>query len=340
MDNIIWVGILVCLCHSAMFSGLNLAFFSLSRLRLEAEASTGNSSAARVLALRKDANFLLTTILWGNVGINVLLTLLSNSVMIGVVAFAFSTIVITFAGEILPQAYFSRNAMRMASMLSPVMRFYQYVLYPVAKPSALMLDKLLGEEQIGYLKERQLKGVIEQHISSDLAEIDYIEGQGALNFLDIDDVPIEDEGESIDPLSLIALPTRVDLPILPEVSTITDEFARRVNASGKKWIIITDEAGHPQLLLDADSYLRAVMFDNGPVDGYTHCHRPIVVSDRNRPLGHIILSLKEGMQSFDDAAIDNDIVLLWTKEMKRVITGADLLGRLLRGIDSTAPATA
>jgi hypothetical protein len=203
-----------------------------------------------------------------------------------------------------------------------------------------MLDKLLGEEQIGYLKERQLKGVIEQHISSDLAEIDYIEGQGALNFLDIDDVPIEDEGESIDPLSLIALPTRVDLPILPEVSTINDEFARRVNASGKKWIIITDEAGHPQLLLDADSYLRAVMFDNAPVDGYTHCHRPIVVSDPNRPLGHIILSLKEGMQSLDDAAIDNDIVLLWTKEMKRVITGADLLGRLLRGIDSTTPATA
>jgi hypothetical protein len=340
MDKLIWVGIVICLCHSAMFSGLNLAFFSLSRLRLEAEASTGNRSAAQVLALRKDANFLLTTILWGNVGINVLLTLLSNSVMIGVAAFAFSTILITFAGEILPQAYFSRNAMRMASLLSPVMRFYQYLLYPVAKPSAWMLDKLLGEEQIGYLKERQLKGVIEQHISSDLAEIDYIEGQGALNFLDIDDVPIEDEGESIDPLSLIALPTKVDLPILPEISNISDDFARRVNASGKKWIIITDENGQPQLLLDADSYLRAVMFDDSPVDAYAHCHRPIVVNDPNRPLGHIILSLKEGMQSLDDAAIDNDIVLLWTKELKRVITGADLLGRLLRGIDAATPAPA
>ena len=136
MDNLIWVGIVICLCHSAMFSGLNLAFFSLSRLRLEAEASTGNQTAAKILALRRDANFLLTTILWGNVGINVLLTLLSNSVMAGLAAFAFSTILITFAGEIIPQAYFSRHAMRMASLLSPVMRFYQYVLYPVAKPSA------------------------------------------------------------------------------------------------------------------------------------------------------------------------------------------------------------
>ncbi len=94
--------------------------------------------------MREDSNFLLTTILWGNVGINVLLTLLSNSVMAGVVAFAFSTVVITFAGEIMPQAYFSRRAMRMASLLSPVLRFYQYVLYPVAKPSAWMLDKWLG----------------------------------------------------------------------------------------------------------------------------------------------------------------------------------------------------
>ncbi|MDH3862020.1 MAG: DUF21 domain-containing protein, partial [Gammaproteobacteria bacterium] len=201
MDNLIWIGIVICICHSAMFSGLNLAFFSLSRLRLEAEASTGSERAATILVLRRDSNFLLTTILWGNVGINVLLTLLSNSVMLGVFAFLFSTIVITFLGEIIPQAYFSRHAMRMASLLSPVMRFYQFVLYPVAKPSALMLDKLLGKEAVEYLKERQLKGVIEQHIDSEHAEIDFIEGRGALNFLDIDDVPIADEGETIDPLS-------------------------------------------------------------------------------------------------------------------------------------------
>lgn len=38
-------------------------------------------------------------------------------------------------------------------------------------------------------------------------------------------------------------------------------------------------------------------------------------------------------QSADiDAAIDKDIVLLWTDDVKKVITGADLLGRLLRGI--------
>ena len=103
----VWIGICFCISQSAMFSGLNLAFFSLTRLRLEVEVSTGNYRAHRVLKMRQDSNFLLTTILWGNVGINVLLALLSNSVMAGLSAFLFSTVLITLIGEILPQAYFS-----------------------------------------------------------------------------------------------------------------------------------------------------------------------------------------------------------------------------------------
>jgi hypothetical protein len=332
MDTFIWIGILICLCHSAMFSGLNLAFFSLSRLRLEAEAGAGNQAAAKILELRRESNFLLTTILWGNVGINVLLTLLSNSVMVGVVAFAFSTIVITIAGEILPQAYFSRRAMRMASLLSPVLQFYQRVLYPVAKPSAWVLDKWLGAETVDFLKERQLKGVIEQHIASEHAEIDFIEGRGALNFLDIDDVAIQEEGESVDPTSIISLPTKVDLPVLPTVSSLSDPFASAVNASGRKWVILTNESGLPLLILDADAYLRAIMTDPSTVDGYAHCHRPVVIRNPLHPLGHIIAELKNGMGEGNDAAIEKDIVLLWTDDRKQIITGADLLGRLFHGI--------
>ena len=332
METIVWIGIFVCICHSAMFSGLNLAFFSLSRLRLEAEAGAGNTSAARILGLRRDANLLLTTILWGNVGINVLLTLLSNSVMLGAVAFLFSTVLITFFGEILPQAYFSRRAMKMASMLSPVMRFYQRVLYPVAKPSAWMLDRLLGPEAIEFLKERQLKGVIEQHIESDLAEIDFIEGRGALNFLDIDDIPIRDEGEHLNPASIITLPVTVDLPLIPEVTSMSDPFVAVINASGEKWVILADESGQPLLILDADGYLRAVMLEPGEVDPYRYCHRPVIITDPESPLGHIISELKRGMDASSDAAIEKDMVLLWTDDQKKIITGADLLGRLLSGI--------
>jgi len=83
MEILTWIGILACLSQSAIFSGLNLAVFSLSRMRLEVEAADGNEAAQRVLKLRSDPNRILTTILWGNVGINVLLTLLSDSVLAG-----------------------------------------------------------------------------------------------------------------------------------------------------------------------------------------------------------------------------------------------------------------
>ncbi len=197
MATLQWIGIVFCISQSAMFSGLNLAFFSLSRLQLEVEVTHGNSSAEKILRMRRDSNFLLTTILWGNVGINVLLTLLSNSLLAGMSAFLFSTIVITLVGEIVPQAYFSRHALKMASLLSPVLRFYQLLLYPVAKTSAILLDLWLGREGIDYLREKDLRSYITKHIEAEEAEVDHIEGIGALNFLAIDDMSVSQEGEII-----------------------------------------------------------------------------------------------------------------------------------------------
>ncbi|MEP6934663.1 MAG: DUF21 domain-containing protein, partial [Nitrospirota bacterium] len=77
-EALTWLGIALCLSQSATFAGLNLAVFSLSRFRLEAEAADGNPDAAEVLAMRRDPNSVLATIAWGNVSVNVLLTILSK----------------------------------------------------------------------------------------------------------------------------------------------------------------------------------------------------------------------------------------------------------------------
>ncbi len=139
-DLLTWIGIAFCITQSAIFSGLNLAIFSVSKLRLEVEAAGGSRNAALVLELRKNSNLTLSTILWSNVTLNVLLTLLSDSILAGVGAFIFSTFVITFVCEIIPQAYFSRNALRMAAPLVPVLRVYQIMLFPLAKPAAIILQ--------------------------------------------------------------------------------------------------------------------------------------------------------------------------------------------------------
>ena len=136
----VWIGIAFCITQSAIFSGLNLAIFSISKLRLEVAAAGGNRDAIELLELRKDSNLTLATVLWGNVTINVLLTLLSDSVLTGVGAFIFSTIVITLFGEIIPQAYFSRHALRMAARLTPLLKLYRVALFPATKPTAIFLN--------------------------------------------------------------------------------------------------------------------------------------------------------------------------------------------------------
>jgi hypothetical protein len=316
-----------------MFSGLNLAFFSITRLRLEVEASTGNRKAQKVLDLRKDSNFLLTTVLWGNVSVNVLLALLSDSVMTGVGAFFFSTFAITLFGEITPQAYFSRHALKMTSLLLPVFRLYQCILYPIAKPSAIMLDKWLGEEGIQYFRERDLRELIKKHIEASEADIDHIEGLGALNFLAIDDMVISNEGAPINPKSVISLPLERNFPTFPAFErNASDPFIQKIHASGKKWVIITDDSNEPQLVLDSDGFLRAAVLDDRPFQPYAFCHRPILIKNPTTKLGNVIWRLKVKPETSGDDVIDNDVLLVWSEDKKVIITGADILGRLMHGI--------
>ena len=332
MATMIWVGIAICIVHSGMFSGLNLAFFSLGRLDLEVEASKGNAAARKVLALRKDSNFLLVTILWGNVAINVLLALLSGSVMAGLAAFLFSTVVITIFGEIIPQAWFSRHALRVASTLTPVIRFYQFLLYPVAKPTALVLDWWLGREAVRYMPECNIKQMLTLHLQAPQSDISPVEGLGAINFLTLDDEPMAREGEVIDPRTILKLPFDGDRPVFPAITADPqDPFLVRISQASGKWTIIVDERGAPRLAFNTDAFLRASLFGGPAFDPIAQCHEPIIAKHGETRLDVALEHLCAGRREAEDSAIPHDLILLWGDD-RRVITGADLLGRLLRGV--------
>ena len=329
---LIWTSIAFCVTQSAIFSGLNLAIFSVSKLRLEVEAGSGNLDAIRVLDLRKDSNFTLSTIVWGNVVTNVLLTLLSGSVLTGLGAFVFSTFAITVFGDILPQAYFSRNALRMAARLRPLLGVYKIILFPVAKPTAALLNWWLGREGITLLRERDFRALLDRHGKTEGADVSQLEAIGALNFLDLDDIPVMDEGELIDPLSIVTLPSFNQRPTLPRFEcSPTDPFLRQLDASRKKWVIIVDDSGQPGWVMDADHFLRDALFNEVALDLEVYWHRPVIVSDPNARLGDVMGRMKVSPKHAEDDVIDNDLILVWGKQ-RRIITGSDLLGRLLRGI--------
>ena len=328
-----WLGIAVCLLHSAMFSGLNLGFFGMSRLRLEVQADLGNKDAQRILSLRKDAHYLLCTLLWGNVAANVLLALISESVLSGFGAFIFSTFGITMLGEVVPQAYLSRHALRTSVVLVPVVRIYRLVFYPLAKPTALLLDIWLGKEEIGYFKEKEIMHILKRHAVSEDADVEHLETQGAMNFLELDDIKLRDEGEPINPLSVVALDVNENgLPLFPDFERDpADPFLQKIHASNEKWVVLTDPSGKPVLVLNADDFLRDVMYSKEVKSIYTYCHRPIVITQTGTRLGDVIFKFKVRAEHHEDDVIDNDLILYWKKD-KRIITGADILGRLMRGI--------
>jgi hypothetical protein len=111
-----------------------------------------------------------------------------------------------------------------------------------------------------------------------------------------------------------------------------DPFLRTVERSERKWVILTNHQGSPQLVLDTDGFLRSALFRESACNPYSFCHRPVMVTDTRLRLGQIIQRLKAPAKHPEDDVIDHDIILVWTRDVKRVITGADILGRLLRGI--------
>ncbi len=327
----IWVGILLCIIQSALFAGLNLAVFSLSQLRLQIESDGGNADAARMLNLRKNSNQVLATIIWGNVTTNVLLTLLSDSVLAGVAGFFFSAFAITMLGEIIPQAYFSRNALLMTARFLPFLNFYRVVLYPLAKPTSLLLDWWLGAEGIAYLRERDVRALIARSAASG-GDIGRLEATGARNFLDLDDIPVTDEGEPVHAQSIISLPLANRRCILPNFNRSPDDpFLRKLDASGKKWVIVTNLDGEPEFVLDSHYFLRDALFNQLESNPGTYWHRPIIVRDIKTRLGDVIGRMTVAPERPGDDVIHHDIILVWGAQ-RRIITGSDLLGRLLRDI--------
>ena len=334
---LIWISIFTCLAGSALCSGLTLGFFSLGRVRLQLLAQQGDVYANKVLKFREDSNFLLATLLWSNVAVNVLLTLLSEKQMVGLWAFFFSLFGITLFGEILPQAYFSRNALKMGAKFSPIVYFLQFMFYPVAKPSALLLDRLVGKEGITWFKEHELETLIQIHADAPESDISGVEGHGASNFLNLDDIPAIEEGSPLHPKSIIQLPfdgKKVQFPV--KAPLVSDQFIQQIHTSHEKWVVITDHQHYPRVVLDADGFLRELLVDN-TYRPRRHCHRPIILDHSNIPLGELLTQFKVNPEHVEDDVIDHDLVLIWTPEHKRIITGADILGRLLRGIAKRKP---
>lgn len=180
-----WLYIPLLLIGSALFSGLNLGIMSLSPQDLKRKARHGNADARRIYPIRKTGNQLLTTVLLGNVAVNAVLSVFLGSVLTGVVATTLATILIFVFGEILPQAIFARHAMRISSTLVPVIKFFMFITWPIAKPVSFVIDKFLGDEAPHKFSKGEIMSFISEQEDLQESPIDEDEERivhGALRF--------------------------------------------------------------------------------------------------------------------------------------------------------------
>ena len=96
-----------------------------------------------------------------------------------------------------------------------------------------MLDWWLGAEGISYLRERDVRTLIARSAASG-GDIGRLEATGARNFLDLDDIPVTDEGEPIHAQSIISLPLANRRCILPQFTRSPDDpFLRSSTRRGR-----------------------------------------------------------------------------------------------------------
>lgn len=168
----ILITVLALVAFSAICSGLNVGLVSLDEGDLRRKANLGNAAARRVLPFRKNLHLTLAGILLSNVASITGTSLVLDNRFNGIVAEIASTLLIVIFGEILPQAFFARYALKFCALLAPLLRCMVIATYPVAKPLQLLLDALFGHEVPHLQSRRELGLLMAEHAVAEESELD------------------------------------------------------------------------------------------------------------------------------------------------------------------------
>lgn len=201
----LWLQILLLLtllALSGMFSGLNLGLMALDPMELRIVQKCGSETekryAGKIEPIRRKGNYLLCSLLLGNVLVNTTLTILLDDLIgSGLVAVVASTSGIVIFGEIVPQALCSRHGLAVGANTIVLTKIFMLLTFPISYPISKILDFLLGQE-IGtvYNREKLVEMLKITEPYNDLVkeELNMIQGALELRTKTVEDVmtPIHD----------------------------------------------------------------------------------------------------------------------------------------------------
>ncbi|XP_026877358.2 metal transporter CNNM4 isoform X1 [Electrophorus electricus] len=195
----LWLQIILVSCLlvlSGIFSGLNLGLMALDPMELRIVQSCGTDKekryARKIEPIRNKGNYLLCSLLLGNVLVNTTLTILLDDLIgSGLGAVVVSTVGIVIFGEIIPQALCSRHGLAVGANTILLTKCFMLLTFPLSFPISKLLDCLLGQE-IGtvYNREKLVEMLKVTEPYNDLVkeELNMIQGALELRTKTVEDV--------------------------------------------------------------------------------------------------------------------------------------------------------
>lgn len=168
----VFLEVLALVGFSAICSGLNVGIISLNMGDLQRKASLGNAAAKRILPFRKNLHLTIAAILLSNIASISGTSLVLNNRFNGLIAEIVTTLLIVVFGEVLPQAFFTHNALNFCARFTSILRVMVVLTYPVSRPLQLLLDRYFGEEAMHLQTRRELGLVIAEHAAAEDSELD------------------------------------------------------------------------------------------------------------------------------------------------------------------------
>ncbi len=243
---------LTALAFSALFSGIEIAFVTSDKVRVELDIQKGGIIGRCLNLFYSNSDFFISTILVGN---NIMLVvygigaakmiepwleqLLNNQAWVLLCQTLLSTLIILLTGEFLPKTVFRINPNRSLRMVAPFTALLYCLLYPISLLSSWiskMLMRIVGiknhDRKLGLISLVDLNDYLEQTIDEHAGEQVEVESEVKIfhNALDFSEIHLRD-----------CMVPRNEI-VAVDIDTATrEELSALFTSSGRSKIIVYQE---------------------------------------------------------------------------------------------------
>ena len=298
---------------SGLFSGLTLGLLSIDPLNLDIIIENQSEEAKYAKAIqpiRQKGNWLLCTLLIGNVIVNSYLSILMADITSGTMGLILSTIMIVIFGEIIPQATCSRYSLLVGYYTRHITTVLLMILSPVAWPISKLLDRCFGNEVGMIYTNIELRKLVQIHEQEQKSELQSKVANIMTGALNLDDKIVSEVMIPWENVYKIPINTRLNFEVLLEIFKKGYSRIPVYRNIDNKQDIVGVLFVKELILLDPEDEIPISTIMN------TFKHQVLKVSDDYK-LSNLLTDFCSGKGHI--AIVKNDMIIIWDYMRKRIL---------------------